>query len=59
MNATIEGEPMKPFQLWRVDKEGNQIERIGEYDTLDEMRAERRRLDWHYAEYKGRKKLVR
>jgi hypothetical protein len=59
MNITIEGEgePMKPFQLWRVDKHGNQIERIGEYDTLEEMRAVRHRLDWLYAEYQGRRKL--
>jgi hypothetical protein len=53
----IEGEPMKPFHLWRVDLEGNQIERVGEYDTLEKMRAVRRRLDWRYAEYQGRSKI--
>ena len=53
MNLSIPGEPSKPFQLWRVDGDGNQIERVGEYDTLEEMRAVPRRLDWYYAEYRG------
>jgi hypothetical protein len=59
MNLPIEGEVVKPFELWRVDQQGNQIERIGEYDTLEEMCAVRRRLDWHYAEYQGRRKISR
>ncbi len=58
-NLTIEGEPdPKPFKLVQVDSDGNFVSQVGEYVTLEEMRAVRRRLDWHYAEYEGRRKLA-
>lgn len=56
----IPGDPdPRPYKLSRVDADGGQIERVGEYATLEEMRAQRRRLDWRYAEYQGRKKILR
>jgi hypothetical protein len=54
----IPGDPdPKPYKLYRVDQAGEQIERVGEHATLEEMRATKRRLDWRYAEYLGRKKI--
>jgi hypothetical protein len=48
----IEGEPSKPWQLWRVSPvDGSRIERVAEADTRDELRLlskQKRRLDWHY-----------
>jgi hypothetical protein len=48
----IEGEPSKPWQLWRVSPvDDSRIERVAEADTRDELRLlskQKRRLDWRY-----------
>lgn len=51
-----EDEPMKPWALWRVSPiDGQQIERVAEGDTREELGAAKRRLDWHYKIYHNRK----
>jgi hypothetical protein len=47
----------KPYKLCRVNSAGEKIKLVGEYATLEEMRSQKRRRDWHYAEYCGRKKI--
>ncbi len=48
-----ESDPM-PFKVWRINDQGEQIEKVAEYATEGEARAHKRRLDWKYAYYKGR-----
>ena len=49
----------KPYKLYRVTQTGEYVKIVGEYATLEEMRAVQRRLDWYYADYLGRKKISR
>jgi hypothetical protein len=45
----IEGEPdPKPFKIDRVTQAGEFVSRVAEYATEGEMRAHKRRGDWHY-----------
>ncbi|WP_315742317.1 MULTISPECIES: hypothetical protein [unclassified Bradyrhizobium] len=47
-----EGEPAKPWVVWRVGTEGQRIERVAEADTREELAARyKRRLDWRYKIY--------
>jgi hypothetical protein len=48
-----EGEPVKRFQIYRSDEDGDTTygERIAEYDSEVEVLAFRRRADWHYIVY--------
>jgi hypothetical protein len=36
----------KPYKLYRVTQTGEYVKIVGEYATLEEMRAVQRRLDW-------------
>jgi hypothetical protein len=49
----IEGERLKPWQLWRVSgMDGHKIRVIAESDTQQELwRKHKRRADWHYKTY--------
>jgi hypothetical protein len=51
-----EGEPMKPWAVWRLDgPNGRQIERIAEADTREELETKyKRRLDSYYGIYHNR-----
>jgi hypothetical protein len=51
-----EGEPMKPWAVWRLDgPDGRQIECIAEADTREELETKyKRRLDSHYGIYHHR-----
>jgi hypothetical protein len=55
----IEGElTKKPWKLWRVDPNGEKISLVAEADTREELdKLHRRRLDWHYKVYLGRKPI--
>lgn len=51
----IEGIQSKPYRLYRVHNR-EIIEQVSEADTLEEIRAVRRRGDWSYAiYYKGKR----
>ena len=54
----MEGEPgAKPYKLYRVDNEGNEIASVGAFATEAEARAFKRRPDWHYQLYYHRQKI--
>ncbi|WP_068014893.1 hypothetical protein [Rhodoplanes sp. Z2-YC6860] len=44
----IEGEMMKRFVVYRTDINDDPYEREGEYDTIEEVKAHKWRLDRHY-----------
>lgn len=44
----IEGEPGKRFRIYRAKPDGEMLDCIAEYDTIDEVLAHRWRPDWHY-----------
>jgi hypothetical protein len=46
--SKIEGGPSKRFRLYRVDINNEPHECIGQYDTVGEVWAEKRRVDWRY-----------
>jgi hypothetical protein len=49
---TVEGQPSKPWVLWRVSSiDGRQIERVAKGDTREELSKAKRRLDWSYKIY--------
>jgi hypothetical protein len=52
----IEGEPMKPWAVWRLDgPDGRQIECIAQADTREELETKyQRRLDSYYGIYHNR-----
>ena len=52
----IEGEPIKPWAVWRLDSpDGRQIERIAEADTREELETKYQRgLDSYYGIYHNR-----
>jgi hypothetical protein len=53
-----EGEPMKPYVLYRVGANNEIIERIAEGDSVEEVfKAHRRRLNWNYAVYHQDKQI--
>jgi hypothetical protein len=53
----IEGEPdPKPFKLRRVDGDGNFISLVEQFATREEADAYKRRLDWRYELWIGRRK---
>jgi hypothetical protein len=54
----IEGEPSKPWQLWRTHK-GEQIEKVAEGETREELAKHKRRLDWTYDIYHNRRLVPR
>ena len=45
---TIEGELAKRFRVYTTDINDKPFERVGEYDTIAEVRARKSRLDKHY-----------
>jgi hypothetical protein len=54
----IEGDPALPYQLFRSDLDGNLIEpAVANFQTLDEVRAFKRRLDWRYVLLHKRKRI--
>jgi hypothetical protein len=50
----IPGERGKRFHVTRVGLNGEHLSHEGEYDTLDELRAHKWRLDYQYKVYDGR-----
>lgn len=54
----IEGEPLKPFRLFRIRHDGTIIALVAESDTRDELgRLHKHRLDWNYALYHNGKRI--
>jgi hypothetical protein len=47
----IEGEPMKPYVLYRIGLQDEIIERVADADSLEELSKLRRRKDWSYRVY--------
>jgi hypothetical protein len=54
---TIEGEPLKPYRLYRTGLNDEIIEMVAEADTMEEVRAHKGRLDWRYAIYHNGKRV--
>jgi hypothetical protein len=53
-----EDEPdLKQYKVDRVTQDGQFVERVAEYATEAEAMAHRRRGDWYYRIYKGRRQL--
>ena len=50
----IEGEPVPPWRVWRVDNDGRQISVVAEAQTREEL-SYKRRADWLYTIYHKRK----
>jgi hypothetical protein len=46
----IEGESAKPWTVWRVSPNGEQIERIAQANTRKELEY-KPRADWHYGTF--------
>ena len=40
MSMKIEGEPMKPWEVWRVGPDGTQLERVAEADTREGLKGD-------------------
>jgi hypothetical protein len=54
----IEGEPTKPYRLWRVTKEGEPVSIVAEANTLEELaQLHERRHDWRYRLFHKRKPI--
>jgi hypothetical protein len=54
----IEGEPSKPYRLYRVDSNGAIIKLVAEADTREGLaKLHKRRLDWLYKIYLNRKPI--
>ena len=54
----VEGEPdPKPFKVDRVKTDGEFVSRVADYATEAEAMSHKRRPDWHYRIYVGRKQL--
>jgi hypothetical protein len=54
----IEGEPdPKPFKLWRINDQGERLSLEGEFGSREEVDAFKRRLDYRYELWHGRRKL--
>jgi hypothetical protein len=53
----MDGEPSKPWQLWRVNQKGEQITKVVEGDTRDELAKHERRLDWRYQIFHKRRPI--
>ncbi len=47
----------RPYKLWRVNSTDQNIELIGEYATLEQMRAQERHSGWRYFEFYGRTRI--
>ncbi len=55
----IEGEPAKRFKVFRTDIDDKPYECLAEYDTIDEVRAHRWRLDQRYRIWVGGQFMTR
>jgi hypothetical protein len=42
---TIEGEPSKRFRVYNTDLDGHAHDCVGAYDTLEELKGRKNRLD--------------
>jgi hypothetical protein len=56
MTMKIEGEPMKPWEVWRINHNGEQIERIAQADTREKLQY-KPRADWRYGIYHNRQRV--
>jgi hypothetical protein len=55
----FEGEPSKPWAVWRLYAEGKQIEKVAEADTREELDGKyQRRLDWRYGIFYKRERVA-
>jgi len=52
----VEGPPAKRFRIYRLDIDDNLYECVAAFDTIDEVRAFRRRPDWRYTVLVNRKR---
>jgi hypothetical protein len=53
-----EGEPTKPYVLYRIDANDGIIEPIAEGDSVEDLfKPHRRRLNWKYAVYHHGKQI--
>jgi hypothetical protein len=52
----IDGEVAKPWRVYRINREGEQLSLIAEADSREELaKLYKRRLDWLYGIYHNRK----
>jgi hypothetical protein len=57
-NMKVEGEPdPTPYKVQRVTKEGEFVSQVAEYATKQEALSHKRRGDWHYKVFHGRKQI--
>jgi hypothetical protein len=47
----------KPYKVHRVTKDGEFVSHIAEYATEAEAMSHKRRADWYYCIYNGRRQL--
>lgn len=47
-HSTVEGTPSKKYRVYTSDSDGRLRELVAEYDTLEELKAHRWRLDKRY-----------
>ena len=52
----IEDKPVKAWPVWRLDHNGEPIERIAQADTREEL-AYTPRQDWHYGIFHKSKRV--
>ena len=53
----VEGAPLKPYRVYRLGLNDQRIELLADYDSEQEARAHKKRLDWHYGIWHGSERL--